>query len=89
MLKLFVLTLWSLTLITALFVLVTNVWQGRPHSVLYFVGAALAGVIGPLGTWAITERDPETDWSAWMLLGIAAGIVAIFALLRLVALLGA
>lgn len=82
MLRLLALTLWLLSFIAALFVLVTDVWQGAP--VLHFVGAVALGMIGPLGTWAITKRYPETDWFAWLLLGITAGIVAILALLRLV-----
>ena len=80
MLKPLVLSLWLLTFIAALFVLATEVWQGAP--VLHFVGAVALGMTGPLGTWAISKRYPETDWLAWLLLGITAGIVAILALLR-------
>jgi hypothetical protein len=54
MTKLIVLILWVLTLTASLFVLATHVWQGE--SILCFVGAPLSGVIGPLGTWAITKR---------------------------------
>jgi hypothetical protein len=88
MLKLFALTLWLLAFIAALFVLAPAVWQGAFYSVLYFVGATLLGVAGPLGTWAISERYPKTDWLAWLLLWITAGIIATFALLWLVVLLG-
>lgn len=82
--KLLVLTLWLLSFIVALFVLATEVWQGGP--LWHFVGAVLLGV---LGTWAISKRYPETDWLAWALLGITAGIIAARALLWLVALLWA
>jgi hypothetical protein len=37
----------------------------------------------------ISKRYPETDWLAWVFLGIKAGMVTIFTLLRLVALLWA
>ena len=46
-------------------------------------------VISPLGTWAISKRYPATDWLAWLLLWMTAGIIATFALLWLVALLWA
>jgi hypothetical protein len=57
--------------------------------VLHFGGAVALGVIGPLGTWAISKRYPKTDWLAWLLLWITTGIIATFALLWLVALLRA
>jgi hypothetical protein len=43
---------------------------------LHFVGAVALGLVGPLGTWAIAKRYPETDWLAWVLLGITASIIA-------------
>ena len=36
-----------------------EVWQGVRLSPLYFVCAALLGVISPSGTWAIAERYPK------------------------------
>lgn len=56
MLETFVLTLWLPACAAALFVLTPEVWQGAPPSLLYLVRAALLGVIGPSGTWAIAER---------------------------------
>ena len=43
---------------------------------LHFVGAVALGLVGPLGTWAIVKRYPETDRAAWMFLGITGGIIA-------------
>lgn len=63
-LKLSTLSLWLLALTTTLFVLATDVWQGDP--LWRFVGATLLGVIGPLGTWSIVKRYPETDWFAFL-----------------------
>ena len=73
--------MWVTAFIAVLLVLATGVWQGAP--VLHFVGAVTLGVIGPLGTRAIVKRYPETDRLAWVLLGVAAGIIAPLALLRL------
>jgi hypothetical protein len=56
---------------------------------LHFVGAVALGLVGPLGTWAIAKRYPETDWLAWVLLGITASIIAARPLLRLAVLLWA
>jgi hypothetical protein len=52
------------------------------------VGATLLGVIGPLGTWDIAKRYPETDWLAWWFMTTTGGIVAVMALLRLFVLWG-
>ena len=56
---------------------------------LHFVGAVALGLVGPLGTWAIVKRYPETDRAASMFLGITGGIIAARALLWLVAMLWA
>ena len=56
---------------------------------LHFVGAVALGLVGPLGTWAIVKRYPETDRAAWVCLGVTGGIIATFALIWLVALLWA
>jgi len=56
---------------------------------LHFVGAVALGLIGPLGTWAIAKRYPETDRAAWVCLGVTGGIIAARALLRLAVLLWA
>jgi hypothetical protein len=82
MTKLLALTLWLLAFTAALFVLAINIWQGAP--VLHFVGAVALGMIGPLATWAISKRYPETDRAAWVCLGITGGIIAARTLLRLV-----
>jgi len=50
--------LWLLALTVALFVLAIEVWQGAP----------ILGMIGPLGTWAIARRYPQTEGFAWGLL---------------------
>jgi hypothetical protein len=87
MTKLLALTLWLLSATFALFVLAIETWEGAPPR--YFVGAALLGVIGPLGTWAISRRFPETGRVAWALMALTGGIIAIDALFRLVGMLGA
>jgi hypothetical protein len=87
MTKLLALTLWLLSVTFALFVLAIETWEGAPS--WYLMGAALLGVIGPLGTWAISRQFPETGRVAWMLMAIAGGIIAIDALFRLVGMLGA
>ena len=55
MLETFVLTLWLPAFAAALFVLPPEVWHSAPPGLLYLVCAALLGVIGPSGTWAIAE----------------------------------
>jgi hypothetical protein len=67
MTKLLALTLCALTFIAILFLLATHVWAGM-IPVWHFVGAALLGVIYPLGTWAIARRYPQTEGLAWGLL---------------------
>jgi hypothetical protein len=57
--------------------------------VLHFVGAVVLAMLGPLGTWAIVKRYPNTDRAAWVFLGITGGIIAARALLWLVAMLWA
>ena len=89
MIKLLALTLWCPTFTGALFVLATEVWQDVPFGMWRLVGAALLGVIGPLGTWGIARHYPETDWLAWRLITTTGGIVALMTLFRLIALLGA
>jgi hypothetical protein len=56
---------------------------------LHFVGAVALGLVGPLGTWAIAKRYPETDRAALVCLGVTGGIIAARALLWLVAMLWA
>jgi hypothetical protein len=56
---------------------------------LHFVGAVALGLVGPLGTWAIAKRYPETDRAAWACLGVTGGIITARALLWLVAMLWA
>jgi hypothetical protein len=56
---------------------------------LHFVGAVALGLVGPLGTWAIAKRYPETDRAAWACLGVTGGIITARALLRLAVLLWA
>ena len=87
MIKLLILNLWLWVFTAALFILANDVWQGAP--VWYFVGATLLGMIGPLGTWAIVKRYPNTDRAAWVCIGLTGAGVGIMALLRLVALLWA
>lgn len=87
MTKLLVLTLWPLAFTLALLVLATNVWQGGP--LWPFVGAVALGVMGPLGTWAIAKRYPNSSRAAWVCMGITGGIIATRALLWLVAMLWA
>ena len=67
MIKVFALTLWLLAFIAILFLLSTHVWAGMVP-LWQFVGAALLGVIYPLGTWAIVRRYPQTEGLAWGLL---------------------
>ena len=83
MTKLLALTLWATAFTLALFVLAVDIWQGAP--LWYFVGAVGLGLVGPLGTWAIVKRYPQTDCAAWVCLGITGGIIAARALLWLVA----
>ena len=62
MLKTFAFFLWLLSVTATLFILATDVWHGAP--VLHFVGTVVLGMIGPLGTWAIAKRYPNTDRAA-------------------------
>ena len=84
MTRLFALTLWTLAFIAALFTLTTDVWQGVPYSVLYFVGAIVLGVMYPLGTWATAKHYPETDPFAWWSFLIMAWLAVLAALSKLV-----
>ena len=84
MLKPFVFTLLFIAFTLALFVLAIEVWQGAA-SLWYFSGSVVLGVLGPLGTWAIVKRYPNTDRAAWVCIGLTGGAAAILALFRLAA----
>ena len=89
MLKPLVLSLWLLAFMAYLFALATEVWEGAPYSVPYFVGAILLGIMHLTGTWYISKRYPKTDRAAWVCFGLTGGAVGIAAGLRLVAMVGA
>ena len=64
MTKLLALALWATAFIAILFLLATHVWAGMVP-LWHFIGAALLGVICPLGTWAVARRYPQTEGLAW------------------------
>jgi hypothetical protein len=83
MTKLLALTLWALAFIAILFLLATYVWVDV-IPLWQFGGAALLGVIYPLGTWAIARRYPQTERLAWgLLLIMMVWLVALAVLCRL------